>query len=166
MFSGSSSKSSGVSLSLSRIISQETRHADLCDTSSLFFALLLCSASAFQNAQVLHSIILGTEDPYVCYHDALIASHHHALLFSDSSNGRMEMQIAPCAACQNQLSARRRAAPHPRLTLLATYEARGAMWGGHEEFDYRCEDCGTRIHHTNDKNEFTPFWWIMKDATP
>ncbi len=35
------------------------------------------------------------------------------------------------------------------------------MFGGHEEYVYKCADCGTLIYHMHDKNDFMPFWYIV-----
>jgi hypothetical protein len=34
---------------------------------------------------------------------------------------------------------------------------------GHEETIYRRATCGSFIEHTNDKNEFAPFWYVVND---
>lgn len=35
------------------------------------------------------------------------------------------------------------------------------MFGGWEESTYQCNVCGSVIEHTNDKNEFAPWWWLV-----
>jgi hypothetical protein len=35
------------------------------------------------------------------------------------------------------------------------------MFGGHEEVIYRCSVRSSVIEHTNDKNEFAPYWYFI-----
>jgi hypothetical protein len=69
-------------------------------------------------------------------------------------------QPTPCIACLNKLKLGRHDKPHDNLVLVKTTHFRGSMFGGLEEFAYRCSTCSTLIDHTNDKNEFAPWWWI------
>ena len=57
----------------------------------------------------------------------------------------------------------RRDKPHPQLKVLNSRECRGSMFGGWEETTYRCDECGALIEHTNDKNEFAPFWYFVDE---
>ncbi len=66
----------------------------------------------------------------------------------------------PCAACREQVTKGRRDRPHAALAMIDGKECRGSMFGGWEETTYRCRECSAVIEHTNDKNEFAPFWWF------
>lgn len=66
----------------------------------------------------------------------------------------------PCQACQEQLKKGRRDSPHSELRHVDTRPFRGSMFGGWEESTYQCTVCGSVIEHTNDKNEFAPWWWL------
>lgn len=67
---------------------------------------------------------------------------------------------SPCLACLEQVKKGRHDAPHSDLRLTDTRPCRGSMFGGWEEFTYQCSVCGSVIEHTNDKNEFSPWWWF------
>jgi predicted RNA-binding Zn-ribbon protein involved in translation (DUF1610 family) len=72
------------------------------------------------------------------------------------------MSSNPCPQCLEQEKKRRREDPHPSLKAIGTKSFRGLMSGGWEETTYRCGNCGSEILHLDDKNEFPPFWVIMK----
>ena len=38
------------------------------------------------------------------------------------------------------------------------------MFGGHEEYVYKCADCGSLMYHMHDKNDFMPFWYIVDNV--
>jgi endogenous inhibitor of DNA gyrase (YacG/DUF329 family) len=69
----------------------------------------------------------------------------------------------PCPACQAQVTKNRRDAPHSELVVMEVKPFRGSMFGGWEETIYRCRTCEAVIEHTNDKNEFAPFWWFAQE---
>ena len=71
----------------------------------------------------------------------------------------------PCHDCQQQVTKGRRDGPHSHLRLVDSHAFRGSMFGGSEEATYQCGVCGALITHTNDKNDFAPFWWFV-DAVP
>jgi hypothetical protein len=70
------------------------------------------------------------------------------------------MHGVPCFACQKQVNMSRNSPPHCNLHLIETKSFRSSMFGGWEETTYRCLVCYSSIEHTNDKNEFAPFWWF------
>ncbi len=72
------------------------------------------------------------------------------------------MTPTPCADCKEQVTKGRQTDPHQHLRLLSTRPFRGSMFGGWEEMTYQCGVCGAVVEHTNDKNEFPPFWWFKK----
>jgi len=66
-----------------------------------------------------------------------------------------------CENCEKQKSEGRRGNPHSDLQLQSEKPFRGSMFGGWEEVTYLCKVCGSKVHHTNDKNEFPPFWIVI-----
>jgi hypothetical protein len=36
------------------------------------------------------------------------------------------------------------------------------MTGGHEEYVYKCADCGALMYHMHDKDDMMPFWYIVE----
>jgi len=36
------------------------------------------------------------------------------------------------------------------------------MFGGHEEYIYKCSTCGSLMFHMHDKNDMMPFWYIVE----
>jgi hypothetical protein len=74
-------------------------------------------------------------------------------------------ELTPCDACSELiLNGGRSTKPHPALHLVEERPFRGAMLGGWEETTYRCKTCSAVIEHTNDKNEFAPFWWLSNGS--
>lgn len=67
-----------------------------------------------------------------------------------------------CDLCTEQTTKSRRDNPHQYLELIEEKPIRGSMFGGWEEYTYICKKCGATMHHTNDKNEFLPFWTITE----
>jgi hypothetical protein len=72
------------------------------------------------------------------------------------------VQNIPCSACLEQVKANRLSKPHPALEFVGQKPFRGSTFGGWEEKAYQCRICGSAIEHTNDKNEFAPFWWFTR----
>ena len=55
----------------------------------------------------------------------------------------------------------REARPHFKLRMVKTVEFQREMRAGpYEESVYECRACFSTIMHTNDTNEFPPFWWF------
>jgi len=71
--------------------------------------------------------------------------------------------IKPCAECQVQETMLRRDVPHENLSYIAGKSVRGSMFGGHEEYIYRCRNCGVLMYHMDDKNDFMPYWYIVSE---
>jgi uncharacterized protein (DUF983 family) len=74
----------------------------------------------------------------------------------------MNQPTQPCSACLEQVKKGRYDDPHPALHVVKTTPYRGSMFGGWEETTYQCRECSAIIDHTNDKNEFAPFWWFAQ----
>jgi hypothetical protein len=68
--------------------------------------------------------------------------------------------LSPCRACLEQVAKGRHDGPHSALAAVTVKPFRGSMFGGWEETTYKCQTCSAIIEHTNDKNEFAPFWWF------
>jgi hypothetical protein len=88
-------------------------------------------------------------------------------LYYAQKNGALAMgKSALCAACDDLIKTGGRfSEPHKALRLIETRPRRGSMFGGWEETTYQCETCSAVIEHTNDKNEFPPFWWEASGST-
>lgn len=68
-------------------------------------------------------------------------------------------EVQRCVACKKQETLGRRDGPHADLVVMQERPGRSIM-GGWEETDYRCRVCSSTMTHTNDKNEFAPYWWF------
>ena len=70
----------------------------------------------------------------------------------------------PCTACKEQEKKRLYDPPHNKLSVVWQKSFRGSMFGGHEEYVYKCADCGSLMYHMHDKNDFMPFWYIVDNV--
>lgn len=71
-------------------------------------------------------------------------------------------RVIPCEACKEQEKKRLYDKPHDKLSVVWSKDFRGGMTGGHEEYVYKCSDCGALIYHMHDKDDLMPFWYIVE----
>lgn len=67
-----------------------------------------------------------------------------------------------CELCESLRSKGRHEQPHAKLERIGTQRVfRGGMFGGYNEQDYECADCGAAFTHSDDKNDFG---WRLTNA--